>query len=338
MKGYVRTLAAGVSSAVVVLGPLAAPAAAKGKRQPGTPVLAITKIAIKELPGDPPYILLDESSRAPAFSVAVSVENDGGRPSGKSVVAVTLEEKGKRKFFDDKFIDPLSPKTRKSKPKVVTLEVNNLQADLGFLKATATVKWSPSAKHPDRVHTVSESAPPIPVVAKDWNVSSFHTSVNVGGDGPSSDTNADGTLQYRFLRFDESEQAFIYRAWGQVTVQGRYNAGGCSGSGSANDTQSPWPGPGTESELAIKHTLTQYSAGVVTKTEKPVTFNATCPALGNFSMPVTVPWENLETFTGSGGLPAMTPDQTTLTDEGSKPSPVGDVKFQWTFNARLSGA
>jgi hypothetical protein len=84
--------------------------------------------------------------------------------------------------------------------------------------------------------------------------------------------------------------------------------------------------------------LTQYSAGVVTSSQPPVLFTATCPNLNNFSMPVQVPWEDVITLTGSGKPPSMTPDQPTLTDEGSKQTPVGEVKFSWLFNARLSGA
>jgi hypothetical protein len=34
----------------------------------------------------------------------------------------------------------------------------------------------------------------------------------------------------------------------------------------------------------------------------------------------------------------MTPDQTSLTDEGSQQTPVGEAKYLWSFNARLSGA
>jgi len=331
MRRDVRTLAAGVSAAVVALGWSAAPAAAKST---GGPDLSITRIAIKELPGTPPYITLDESSRAPGFVVKVSVQNNGRKESGKSVVALELKEKNTVKWSKDEFIDPMAPKKPRSKPRTVTFVVNNLKADLGFLTATATVKW---ALTKTRQRQDSDSAPPIPVIAREWNVGYFHARVNVGGIGPSSDTYGELTLTYRFSRFDEAQEEFVYNAYGQVTNQARYDAGGCSGSGSANATQNPWPGPAAESELLIKANLTQYSAGVVTSNQPPVVFNASCPALNNVSIPEQVPWEDLVTFTGSGP-PSMTPDQTTLTDQGTKQSPVGEVKFLWNFVARLSGA
>ena len=145
-------------------------------------------------------------------------------------------------------------------------------------------------------------------------------------------------LTYHFSRFDESQQEFVYQAFGQVTDQARYDGGGCSAQGSANATQSPWPGTAAESELVIKSSLTEYSAGVDTSTQPPITLNVMCPGLGGFGFPVQIPWENLITFTGSNKPPSMTPDQTTLMDEGTKPSPVGDLKYLWNFVARLSAA
>jgi len=318
-----------VSSAVAALGSFSAAAVARGTHGAD---LAITHIAISELPGSPPYITLDESARAPGFVVKVSVRNNGSAASGQSVVALKLEEKGKQKWFKDEFIGPQAPR---SQPMIVKFAVDNLKADLGFLTATATAKWALNKTH---VRQDSDSAKPIPVIARDWTVGYFHTRVNQGGDGPSSDTSAELKLTYHFSRFDESQQEFVYQANGQVTDQARYNGGGCSAQGSANATQSPWPGPGTESELIIKSSLTQYLAGVVTSTQPPITLNVTCPGAGGFGFPVQVPWEDLLTFTGSKGLPSMTPDQTTLTDEGTKRTPVGDIKFLWNFVARLSGA
>jgi len=221
---------------------------------------------------------------------------------------------------------------RRGKPKLVKFVVDNLEADPGFLTATATVKWVTNATHQK---TDSDSAKPIAVIARDWNVSYFHTKVNENGVGPSTDTYAEGKLMYRFSRLDQSAQEFVYKAYGQVTNVASYSAGTCTGRATANKTQNPWPGAG--SELRISSKLTSYSAGVQTKSQPPLMFTAMCPGTG-FGIPVQLGWEDLTTFTGSNGAPSMTPDKTTLTDQGSRQSPVGEVKYLWSFNARLSGA
>lgn len=329
MQGCLRRFVLVGSSVALALGVSSAAAAMASA---SAPKLQVTKVTLQDLPGKPPYIVLDESSRASGFVVWVSVRNFGGSKSGKSVVALALEEKGKRKWFDDQFINPMPPNKPRSKPKLVKFVVDNLQADPGFLTATATVKWATSATH---TSTDSDSAKPVAVIARDWNISYFHTKVNENGVGPSTDTYAEGKLMYRFSRLDESAREFVYKAYGQITNMASYSAGTCSGRATASMTQNPWPG--TESELTIKSSLTSYSAGVVTKSQPPLTFTAMCAGTG-FGIPVQLGWENLETFTGGNAPPSMTPDQTTLTDEASKQTPVGVVKFLWAFNARLSGA
>ena len=319
---------AGISAVAMVLG--ASSAAAAAKSAPGANLVIKIK-AIKQLPGDPPYITLDESARAPGFVVTFSVQNKGGRASGKAVIALALEQKGRSKWFKDDFIELRAH----SKPKTVSWKVDNLRADLGFLTPTATVKWATTNKHQ---RSDSDSADPIPVIARDWNVSSFQTRINVGGTGPSGQTQADGKLMYRFSSFDEADKEFVYKPYGQLTNQARYNGGGCSGSASESKDMGLSPWPGDTSELMIKGSLTQYNAGVEARDQPAVNVNVTCPTLGNFSFPVQVPWENLETFNGSPNFPRMSPDQTTLTGQGSKMTPVGELKFLWTFNARLSGA
>lgn len=344
MRGYLRMLAVGALSTVVALGSLSAPAAAKGKGKDkprpapkgnGQPDLSITKVQIKELRGTPPFITLNQSSRASGFVVLVTVRNGkrGTDTSGLSVAALTLEEKGKRKFFGDAFVDPLPP----GKGQTVKIKVDGFTADLGFMKATVNVRWILS-NGKERQES-DGSTPEIPVIAQDWKVANFQTLVNFGGVGPSGATQSNSDLKYEFSRFDEADKEFIYTANGGVTEQARYNAGGCSGQGQASMTQDVWPG-GADSELVISGKLTSYFAGIVTRTQPPVVVNVMCPGLNGFAFQSPVPWENLVTYTASGKEPSMSPDQTTLTDNGTsvKQTPVGELKFTWTLNARLSGA
>jgi len=328
MGRWARTFTA-LLTAVVALGSLSATAAAKAASGPD---LTIVGIAIKELPGAPPYVLLDQSARAPGFVVAVSVKNIGGERSGRSVVDLKLEQKGKTiSPTNDEFLGPLPPHGKK--PKVVKLVVRGLSAEPGFLTATATVKWKLTKT---RTRHESDSAPPIPVIPHDWNVGYFHATLNQAGTGAIIDTYAELKLAFTFSRFDEAAKKFVYTPNGQVTLHAQYNAGGCSGNGSTNAAQNPWPG--TESELLITGELTQYFAGVVTSAQPPLQLMVTCPALNNYSFPFSAPWFDLATVTGSGANPSMTPDQTSLTGEGSKPTPAGPIKFTWNFTARLSGA
>lgn len=321
-------LVACVPAAFLLLGPSSASAAAA--KTAGGPDLTIQAIGFEKLPGTPPYVVVNESGRAAEFVVTVPVKNVGNAESGKSVVAVTLEEKDGAKWSDDAFIDPLPAHMRK--PKVVRFKVVSLRADPGFLTATATVHWAISKT---RKRKESDSAPPIPVIPHDWKVSYFHSTLNQGSSGVIDDTYAELKLMYSFDRFDGASKDFVYTAAGQVTNHAQYNGGGCSGDKSTDATQDLWPGE--ESELLISGKLNWYSAGIVTKDQPPLVLTVTCPTLNNYSFPFSVPWLDLVTFVGNGKPPAMSSDATTLTGEGTKQTPGGPLKFTWSFVARLSG-
>jgi hypothetical protein len=306
-----------------VLGLVVGPAQAKTASAPD---LVIDSVGLKGQAADHAFITLDESSHASGFVVTVALHNAGREKSARSVAAVRLEEKGRRIGFNDAFIEPLRPGRKQT---TVSIPVDDLKAEPGFVTAVVSIKWAITKT---RQREESESLKPIPVIARDWTVSYFHTTLNAGGPGLSIDTFAELQLMFRFSRLDEAKEQFVYVPVGQITDRSSYAAGGCSGSGSRDMTLTPWP----DSYLLIKADLTRYSAGIDTSQQPPVSFNATCPTLGNFSIPVQAPWNSLATFTGKGAL-SMRPEQTTLTDEGSKMTPAGELKFTWSFVARLSG-
>jgi hypothetical protein len=329
MSYFKRSLAAAIP--VAVLAVASSPAAARARKAPAKapePVLAIKKIQVKELPGTPPYILVDEATRASGFVVDVSVKNEGKAESGKSVVELKLEQKGRVIWRDDAFIPAQKPG---AKPETVAIPVSGLKAQLGFLKPIVTVKWAVS-KTVERAESKSVD-PPIPVVAREWKVNGFSTYVNFGGQGPSDDTFTGSGFVFHFSRFDESQQEFVYTADGQIQEKAFFDGGGCSGQGSTSQTQPSWP----QSDLRIKANLTQYSASIQTRSQPPVTFTITCPALNNYSYQSSEGWNDLATFTGARAPASMSPDATTLSDEASTTTPVGPVKFSWDFTARVSG-
>lgn len=322
-RNWWRCCGSVAAACVAVLGLTVSPAQA---RSASAPDLVIDSVGIKGQPANHAFITLDESSHASGFEVTVSLHNEGREKSAKSVAAVRLEQKGRQIGFKDTFIEPVRPGRRQT---TVSIPVDDLKAEPGFVTAIVSIKWAITKT---RQREESESLKPIPVIARDWTVSYFHTTLNAGGPGLSSDTFGELKLMFRFSRLDDAREQFVYVPVGQITTRASYDAGGCSGSGSRDMTLTPWP----DSYLLIKADLTRYSAGIDTSKQPAVTFSATCPSLGNFSIPVQAPWSSLATFTGKGAL-SMRPEQTALTDEGSKMTPAGELKFTWSFIARLSG-
>src|SRR5690242_304608 len=67
-------------------------AAAKKKKKKAWPNLVITHLAIKQLPGDPPYVLEDESGHTPGFVVDVTTENIGRAVAKRSRTQLEFTE------------------------------------------------------------------------------------------------------------------------------------------------------------------------------------------------------------------------------------------------------
>ena len=70
------------------------PAMAASKRPAAN--LEITRIVVKHLPGDPPYMAIDGGGHAPGFVVRVITTNTGHAKSAKSRTQLELTARGDR--------------------------------------------------------------------------------------------------------------------------------------------------------------------------------------------------------------------------------------------------
>jgi hypothetical protein len=90
-----RGLAALLPAAAVAFATTAVlPAGAATVPRASLPDLVITMIVVRELPGTPPYIAIDEATRAPGFVVKVVTKNIGDATAGGSVTDLKLQEQG----------------------------------------------------------------------------------------------------------------------------------------------------------------------------------------------------------------------------------------------------
>lgn len=327
---YRRALAAlAPVAALVAASPSFLPAggAAAATHTASRPDLVITSIAVKELPGTPPYIVVDEETRAPGFVVTVVTKNVGKAAAGQSVTELKLQENGKTLWGKQATVGKLTPGMFRTS----TFVVDDLKADPGMLHAVATA--DATKKIPESVETNNtRTRRPIPVIPRDWKVITFRTTVNPGG-GVSAATQTANGFYYRFSRFDPASKWFVYKAYGQVNDKADFVGGGCAGHGTAHDTKNPWPG--SDSELVIKGDLSEYSAGVDTTGEPTEHFTIDCPGGGH--VPMTYGWLSLVTWVGTHSFPSMKPDDIILEGDGSAATPAGPAKYTWVFNARVSG-
>jgi hypothetical protein len=291
------------------------------------PDLIVTMIVVLELPGNPPYIVVDESTHAPGFMVKVVTKNVGTATAPASVTELKLQQAGETRWEKQETVGKLTPGMFRTS----TFVVDTLKADPGMLHAVATADATNKIRElNDKNNTRTRR--PIPVIPRDWKVVTFRTAVNPGG-GLSVTTQTASGFYYRFSRFDKSKKWFVYKGYGQVNDQADLVGAGCAGHGRAHDSQDPWPG--TDSELVIRGDLSGYSAGVDTTGEPGEHLTVTCTGGAKFSYPYG--WNSLVTWVGTHSFPSMKTDATTLDGEGKALTPAGPAKFTWIFNARVSG-
>ena len=325
-RGVAALLVMGVAALLLVVA-LVPSSAAKGKKKPSPFDLTITKIDVTQLPGQPPYIALNENSRAPAFKITVTVRNYG-KAVGPTQLDLKLELNGSVIWSGVSTVGKLTYRDGEDH----FWEIKHLKLDPGLLEVVAKADATDVVKNERNERNNLKTAPLIPVVPRDWKVDTFRTTINQGG-GVTQTTQTMNGFYYHLSHFDESSKWFVYEAYGSVMATADFVGGGCAGHGSAQATERPWPG--SDSELVIKSNLSGYSAGVDTHGEPPFQYSVSC---GPAEFPQQAGYHNLVTWVGTHSFPAMKFDTTTLDGSGMANTPVGPADFTWHFVARLSGA
>lgn len=322
-----RRPAALVSAMALVLALAVVPSSGAGTTKKGSPYdLKITQVKVEDLP-TPQYVLLNHSSRAPEIQVTVTTFNYGAHV-GPTQTELKLELNGKVFAQGHANVPPLDYRQSIDH----TWTIRGQKADPGLLEIVAIADATHKVDEKNERNNIN-AAPIIPVIAQTWNVSAFQANVDLGN-GLSGATQTANGFTYEFDHVDPATKEFVYTANGEVDSITNFSQSGCSGQGKATDTQTPWPG-GQESDLFLKYNLSQYSAGVKTDGEPPYMYTVTC---GQTQFQEQGNWENLVTFQTDHSWIPMKFDQTTISDHGHVNSPTGYIKYNWIFNAALSGA
>jgi hypothetical protein len=312
------------------------------------PDLVVTVPQITQLPGNPPYVLEDESGHTPTFKVNVDTHNVGRAVSGWSFTQVDIETTtGQHVRSVSKRIRPLDPGEYSGKTFKVDLDFNGAPP-LGLLKVVAKANQTHAFDESNTDNNNRHAKHLLPVVAHTWKASDLETSESLSYSGfpgslmtdttqacPPSDCSggSDEPLTFRFSTFDEAAKHFEYVPTGNLTAGWHFNYdnGGTHCTGDTSETRGPkdWPG-GFWIDSALGH----YDATVDVSAEAP-------PAPGEIycngipTLPVYWSLQDLETYIGTGLTPHMpAPGCTRLSGNHSETKVAGiTTTWQWQLQA-----
>src|SRR5437899_3919848 len=129
------------------------------------PDLKITQFEIKRLPGEPPYVIEDESGHTPEFVVRVRTENVGNgstKKESKTGLEVTTLN-GTPLFEDSKPIRILDPGESSGKTFKVKLD-SHVVPPLGLLRVVATANVTRTVYEPDHANNERHAKHLLPVI------------------------------------------------------------------------------------------------------------------------------------------------------------------------------
>ena len=296
------------------------------------PDLVITKITITELPGTPPYIVVDNRDNAPGFVVRVVTMNVGNAVAKKSRTELSFETGGKPVRGYAQPVPELPAHTWHTS----VFTIDDLRPPLGWLtpKAEADIAGTVRESHEGRANTKTLRF--IPVIAQRWNVKDLMITDNIGGGGPfpggleSDATRALDGFVFRFSRFDRTGDKFVYIPDGPIHGSWNYVYAplSCTGSGSIDAPNQQWPG-----YLWLEEDLSSYEVLVDTSSQPPQISTISC--MGKPILPMQWKLQQLEVFEGVKQKPQMSPSDKKLTGLTTQPGieAGSTTTWQWTFSA-----
>jgi hypothetical protein len=332
--------------ALLVLALVHVPASAGGKKN--WPDLAVTKVVLKQLPGDPPYVIEDEKGHTPGFAAFVTIRNVGKATARSSSVALEFTRIGGTRIRGlSRHLPPLRPKATHVLRFAVDLDFQR-HPPLGLLRVEARADSSRVVQETDDRNNTKDAPHLLPVIAHQWKVSDFMITQTLNGatlpDSLATQSTKVGCVAtcsgfvFRFSTFDEASKEFEYVPSGAVLASFGYSYAPlqCTGSASDNATKDPWPG-----SFWIDSELDRYYATVEVRDVEPPPARAVVNCMGNPTLQVEWNWENLATYVGERKfVDVPSPYDTRLTGHTEKPTGIGNntTTWQWTFKADVPGA
>ncbi len=311
--------------------------------------LKVMKVEIKQLPGDPPYVVEDEQGHTPGFAVFVTIRNIGKGTAKASSTGLDIERLGGSRVRGlARRVARLRPKATYVSRFVVDLDFNGRPPPLGVLRVVATANVSKTFIE-DRSNNELDAKHLLPVIAHQWKAFDLMTTEslsNVFGLPGSLMTDATRVCPevdcgryfvFRFSTFDEASKHFVYTPSGTVRASASflYAPLSCTGQGSAVSGPRDWPG-----SLWIDDGLDYYNASVGVKSIAPPPDRFWVDCMGTPTLQVEWAWQDLLTYVGDKQFPRTdSPYSTRLTGHTEKTSVAGvTTTWQWTLRADVPGA
>lgn len=321
------------------------PASAAAARVRCLPDLVIASIVVKQLPGTPPYIVVDSDGTGSGFVVDVVTRNKSRTcPAKRSRTELQFVTRhGTTVHGESLPVPALAPTARHTSK----FKIDDLRPPLGWLYTEAQADVVGTVQELDNRNNTGkwrfklgpgEWRSYIPVIARQWKAIVFRITENQGSSffpgGVTVYTTQGGqNLVFRFSTFDEAKQQFEYFPSGtiQTAWDFSYPPADCSGHAGTSKPSRHWPG-----HLWLDNDLFQYDGFVQLNDEQGGTGTISCQ--GKAVLPAHWGWQDLETFIAPQTFPEMSPSDTRLTGQTIKNEAGVVTTWSWTFQADVPGA
>lgn len=310
--------------------------------------LAVTNIVVKQLPGEPPYVIENQQGHTPGFAVYVTIRNVGTAQSKGCIVALDFTKIGRTVVRGlTRYLQPLRPRATHVLRFAVALDAHRAPP-LGLLQIRAKADVGKVVREPDEDNNTRYASHLLPVIAEQWKATDFMVTENLDNVGFPGALVTDATkvclkadcgrdFVFRFSTFDESSKHFEYIPSGTVRANWSYLYAPLNCTGSANEVRGPrdWPG-----SFWIDSELDYYDAAIDIKNTVSPPARGVITCNGNPALQLEWAFQDLSTYVGLKQTPRTdSPYDTKLTGHKEETSVAGvKTTWQWTFKADVPGA
>jgi hypothetical protein len=272
-RRYGRWWRAASVFALVALIALALTAAAGAVPTPVGPDLVVSDIDTSLL-ASPPFFIEESDGSIQNNKIDVTVTNRGDRDIGPTKLLVRLKQGPARHLVAKTIVAVRGIGAKKRRrvtvtidrfvpPKAISLDPIQILANANYTGRVDELLFGNNLR----------TSHPIPVIAREWNVSLFsaHTVAtafvpNAGVGTLDIKNQTDPGFFWKYDHFDQANRTFVYAAHGGITETATLS-GTCFGTGSGSASHAAWPFPDTD--FAIDYAQTHYNGTLFAKPETP---------------------------------------------------------------------
>lgn len=296
--------------------------------------LKVTQIDLSGI-STPPFFIEETDGSIPNDEISVTVTNIDNRGFPRTTLEIELEQGPLQPpRVIGRAIAPV-PALRAEKSHTVTVDTNGFKLPKHIsLHPIEVVGFVNPKFHPHELHFANNAhvSPPIPVIARRWNVSQFSahtTSTTFVGGGPGTLDIKDQTqpgFYWQYDHFDFLNHVFLYDGHGAIGETATLSGTVCNGTGSGCASHATWSTPNTD--FAIDYGETHYNGTLFAKSESPFAVPLQCTPAS--PPPLMQRWLDITTYAnGFDGVSSHVGAQT-LSDTGTQ---AGAITYAWKFTA-----